>query len=212
MPYSADHKARTKERILQSATNLFCKYGFDKVSISQVMKLAKMTHGAFYTHFESKEALYKAAFQEALHRSRATRLTKGPFSVKHLRELVSGYLNLREMAGNTPPGSEAFLSSDIGNKNVEVKKLYEESYLGILKLLESRLTALARMKKLPGVSSSLSVSEKSRAILASMIGAVAVAKSIDREDEKEAILIAAQKQIYLLLGIEESDFTGSVQS
>ena len=48
MPYSTDHKAKSKERILQSATKLFCRYGFEKVSISQVMKLAKMTHGAFY--------------------------------------------------------------------------------------------------------------------------------------------------------------------
>ena len=56
MPYSPDHKSKSKERILASATELFGRFGFDKVSINQVMKLARMTHGAFYAHFESKEA------------------------------------------------------------------------------------------------------------------------------------------------------------
>ena len=87
MPYTKEHKSRSKDRILKSATELFFRYGFDKVSISQIMKLARMTHGAFYAHFESKEALFNASFLETLRRSRAARLTKAPFSIKHLTSL-----------------------------------------------------------------------------------------------------------------------------
>jgi AcrR family transcriptional regulator len=205
MPYSTDHKAKSKERILQSATKLFCRYGFEKVSISQVMKLAKMTHGAFYSHFESKEALYKAAFQEALRRSKAAHLTKGPFSVQHLKQLVTGYLNIRDLSSSNSPSTEAFLSNDIGNENTEIKKLYEESYLSLLKLFENRLNALARLKKMTLTSDGLSIPDKARAILASMIGAIAIAKSIDKEEEREAVLLAAQKQIYTMLGMDESE-------
>ncbi len=207
MPYSENHKALSKERILQSATNLFCRYGFDKVSITQVMKLARMTHGAFYAHFESKEALYKEAFQEAWMRSKAARLTKGPFSVQHLKDLVTGYLNLRDLSRNGSPGVEAFLSNNIGNDNTEIKKLYEQSYFGLIKLLESRLTALTKLNKMPNTDGGLSIPEKARAIVASMIGAVAVAKSIDQEEEREALLVATQKQICLLLGLDESDLS-----
>ena len=62
MPYAKEHKARSKDLILNSAVELFSRYGFDKVSIGQIMNAAKMTHGAFYANFESKEALYPASF------------------------------------------------------------------------------------------------------------------------------------------------------
>lgn len=201
MPYSKDHKAQSKERILKSATDLFCRYGFDKVSIGQVMKLAKMTPGAFYAHFESKEALYKASFREALRRSKATRLMKGPFSIQHLSELVTGYLNLGNFSKTPAPSPEAFLANNIASDNVEIKKLYEQSYLGLIKLLETRLTALNKLKNSALNLAPGSIPDRARVILASMIGAIAISKSINREDEKQALLAATQKQIFSLLDI-----------
>ena len=62
MPYSKDHKAQSKERILKSATDLFCRYGFDKVSIGQVMKLAKMTPGAFMLTLNQKKRSIRPVF------------------------------------------------------------------------------------------------------------------------------------------------------
>ena len=202
MPYSSQHKVKSKSRILDSATELFCRYGFDRVSISQVMKLAKLTHGAFYTHFESKEALYRETFKEALRSSQASRLIKGPYSIQNLTNLVSGYLNLRDMDMPDSPRPEALLSNDIGSDNVEVKKLYEESYFSLLRLLENRLIALLKTAPLrlkPGQAR-----DKSRTILASMIGAIAVAKSITVEHEREAILRATQNQIFGMLGLDET--------
>lgn len=113
MPYTNDHKIRSKERILQAATELFSRYSFDKVTISDIMKLARMTHGAFYAHFKSKEILYNASFLETLRKSRAARLAKGPFSVEHLTTLVTDYLNIGDMAQNNtpPPGPSLFCST-----------------------------------------------------------------------------------------------------
>ena len=204
MPYSSQHKVKSKSRILDSATELFCRYGFDRVSISQVMKLAKLTHGAFYTHFESKEALYRETFREALKRSQASRLIKGPYSIQNLTNLVSGYLNLRDLDMPDSPRPEALLSNDIGSDNVEVKKLYEESYFALLRLLENRLIALSRLKSAPLRLNPEQARDKSRAILASMIGAIAIAKSITVEQEREAILKAAQNQIFGMLGLDET--------
>lgn len=205
MPYSKDHKAKSKDRILQSATDLFCRYGFDKVSINQVMKLAKMTPGAFYAHFESKEALYKASFIEALQRSKASRLMKGPFSIQHLSELVTGYLNLGNFSKTPSPSPEAFLANDIASDNIEIKKLYEQSYLGLIKLLETRLTALNKLKNSTLSLSPANIPDRARVILASMIGAIAISKSITREDEKQAILTATQAQIFGLLNINSGN-------
>jgi AcrR family transcriptional regulator len=205
MPYTIEHKLRSKDRILKSATELFCRYGFDKVSISQIMKLARMTHGAFYAHFESKEALYNASVFETIKRSRAGRLVKGPFSIKHLTALVTDYLNLRDPENQQQPGPESILFNDIGSDNDEIKKLYEKSYLSLLKLLENRITALSRLNKLPFSADSETIAEKSRAILASLVGAVAIAKSIPHKEEQQNILMTAQKQIFSILGVSEHE-------
>lgn len=205
MPYSKDHKLRSKNRILQSATELFCREGFEKVSIGQIMKLARMTHGAFYAHFESKEALFNASFLESFKRGRMARLAKGPFSIKHLTALVTDYLNLRAVKDLTDPAPEAILFNEIGSDRREVKKLYEQAYERMKKMLEKRITALGRLKKLPYNPDRGTIKEKARAIIASMVGAVAIAKSISDEYEQQQILLAAQKQILAILGISDSE-------
>ncbi len=203
MPYPAEHKARSKDRILNAATELFCRFGFEKVSISQIMKLARMTHGAFYNHFESKEALYSAAFVEPLKGSRAARLVKGPLSLKHLTALVTHYCNLSELGKKGRPGHEMILFNEIGNENVEIKRLFEASYDNLKRMLETRITALSRLNKLPFKADREAISEKARAILASLVGAVAIAKSVTDEEERRRILQAAQKQILVMLGVDE---------
>ena len=204
MPYSETHKQQTKARIVSSATELFCRHGFEKVSISQIMKMARLTHGAFYAHFESKEALFNATFGEIVRRGKAARLVKDAFSIKHLSRLVTNYLNLREQARRDDPGPEAILFNEIGTDNGEIRKLYEQAYLNLKKLLETRITALSRLKRLPFRADADTVSEKSRAILASLIGAVAIARSLPRGSEQREILDAAQKQILAILGINEA--------
>jgi len=203
MPYSKEHKLKSKERILKSASELFCRYGFDKVSINQVMALARMTHGAFYAHFDSKEALYKASLLQLFKKSGAARLAKAPFSIKHLMQLVNNYVNLREMSDKSVPGPETVLFNEIGSERKDIRELYEESYLGLLKILETRIMALGRLKKIR-LSDLGSVSDRARAILAALVGAVAIARSIESEDERRRVLAAAQRQILSILGASQS--------
>jgi len=205
MPYSAEHKAKSKDRILSAAMELFSRFGFEKVSISQIMKLARMTHGAFYNHFESKEALYRAAFLEPLKGSRAARLVKGPLSLKHLTALVTHYCNLSELARKGRPGHEMILFNEIGNENPEVKALFETSYGNLKRMLEVRIIALSRLNKLPFEPDREAISEKARAILASLVGAVAIARSLSDEAERHRILQSAQKQILTMLGVNERE-------
>ena len=205
MPYSKEHKTKSKHRILQSATELFCRFGFEKVSISEIMKLAKLTHGAFYAHFDSKEALYRSSFIDALKDSSAARLIKGPLSLKHLIELASNYLSLQEYKHTRKAGPEAILFNEIGSDNPEIEQLFETSYHKMRKMLETRITALSRLKQLPFPCDKNVIAEKSRSILASLVGAVALARSLSSEKEKALILSAAQSNILVLLGFNESE-------
>ena len=58
MPYPAGHRVEVKRSIINSARRLFNRYGFDNVSISQIMEGADLTHGGFYSYFNSKGDLY----------------------------------------------------------------------------------------------------------------------------------------------------------
>lgn len=203
MPYAKDHKAKTKDRILQASVDLFSRYGFEKVSIGEIMKSAKMTHGAFYSHFKSKEDLYQASFLDTLKNSRAARLVKGPLSINHLTNLVTNYWNLSKLEQHRRPGPETILINEIGNENEGVKRLFEESYDSLKKMIETRIAALIKLKQLSLDANPEAISEKARAILVSLVGAVAIAKNLSREDERRRILESAQKQILDMLGVDE---------
>jgi TetR/AcrR family transcriptional repressor of nem operon len=58
MPYPSGHRAEVRDKIIQSARRLFNRYGFDNVSVTQIMSGAGLTHGGFYSYFDSKSDLY----------------------------------------------------------------------------------------------------------------------------------------------------------
>src|SRR5208282_3640093 len=66
MKVSRDQVAAHRARILAAAGRLFRLRGFDDVTVAEVMKNAGLTHGAFYGHFPSKEALIAEAVGRAL--------------------------------------------------------------------------------------------------------------------------------------------------
>ena len=76
MPYTKEHKQRTREKIVDSARRLFNRHGFTGVSIDEIMADAGLTRGGFYNHFSTKEELYAEVVQQVLScakaRARAT--------------------------------------------------------------------------------------------------------------------------------------------
>jgi TetR/AcrR family transcriptional regulator, transcriptional repressor for nem operon len=58
MPYPAGHRVAVRKNIIESARRLFNRYGFESVSLDQIMAGAGRTHGGFYSYFKSKSDLY----------------------------------------------------------------------------------------------------------------------------------------------------------
>jgi TetR/AcrR family transcriptional repressor of nem operon len=58
MPYPAAHRPAVKKSIIDSARKLFNRHGFESVSIQRIMAGAGLTHGGFYSYFNSKSDLY----------------------------------------------------------------------------------------------------------------------------------------------------------
>ncbi len=57
MPYTKAHKERTHARIVRTAAQAYRREGLHAVSLPRLMGEAGLTHGGFYAHFPSKEAL-----------------------------------------------------------------------------------------------------------------------------------------------------------
>ena len=66
MRMSQEEKTRSHARIVASAARLFRERGLDGASVADVMQDAGMTHGGFYKHFDSKDALVAETYAERI--------------------------------------------------------------------------------------------------------------------------------------------------
>lgn len=206
MPYSKQHKQETHARILQSAEELFCRYGFNNISIHEIMNHARMTHGAFYAHFKSKEALFSQSILDSFRNKWYVKLSTGRFSIRHLTGIVADYLSLKTLNEEIRPSPASILINEINNDRPEIKRLYEEAYERVKRLIKKRITAMSRMNKVPFNTDTAVIEDKSRAILSTLVGAIALARNLSSEQEQASLLRSAQKQIISMLGLEESEF------
>jgi len=61
MSIQPQHREQVRQRIIQSALQLFNRHGFTAASIDDIMAGAGMTRGGFYSYFPSKSELYAEA-------------------------------------------------------------------------------------------------------------------------------------------------------
>src|SRR5690606_11485514 len=69
MRYSREHKAQTHARIVRKASVRLREKGVHGVGVAELMKEAGLTHGGFYAHFASRDALLVEAVAHAMDRS-----------------------------------------------------------------------------------------------------------------------------------------------
>ncbi|WP_046015450.1 TetR/AcrR family transcriptional regulator [Marinomonas sp. S3726] len=201
MPYSADHKLQSRERIRRAAADLFCRQGYDSVSISQVMKHAKMTHGAFYAHFSSKGALYSEAIKSAAEQSLFTR-ESGDLTLAKIVNLIRQYLSLEHVNQEVPPCPLAFLSTDIAHRDKHVKASYEAVFNGMIKTLSKALLEQVLMvgeanneksnnkytndsAEKQGIVAARALAQQ---LMVNLVGTVSIARNITDPDAQKALL------------------------
>jgi len=99
MRKSKAEAAISRDQILIAASRLFREHGPDRVSIADVMKAAGMTHGGFYKHFPSKDALLAAAIREAFSEKLGFLNSQSDLDpTAALDRYVEGYLTLEHVA------------------------------------------------------------------------------------------------------------------
>ncbi len=94
MRYSREHKQETHARIVKKASVRLREKGAHGIGVADLMKEAGLTHGGFYAHFDSREALVIEAFAYAMDRSteRWRKIAGETPPEKRLATIVETYL------------------------------------------------------------------------------------------------------------------------
>jgi TetR/AcrR family transcriptional repressor of nem operon len=94
MRYSKEHKQETHARIVKKASVRLREKGAHGIGVADLMKEAGLTHGGFYAHFDSREALVIEAFAYAMDRSteRWRKIAEETPPGKRLASIVETYL------------------------------------------------------------------------------------------------------------------------
>ncbi|MBR1122254.1 TetR/AcrR family transcriptional regulator [Bradyrhizobium lablabi] len=94
MRYSKEHKQETHERIVKKASVRLREKGAHGIGVADLMKEAGLTHGGFYAHFDSREALVIEAFNYAMGRAteRWRKLAEQIPPEKRFATIVDSYL------------------------------------------------------------------------------------------------------------------------
>ncbi|WP_374634108.1 TetR/AcrR family transcriptional regulator [Paracoccus sp. (in: a-proteobacteria)] len=99
---SNEEAQRTRQRIVETASDLFRSKGADHVSLADLTAALGLTTGAFYRHFASKEALLAETYQLAFDRA-GQRWQDQTTRDKHDQESLRGSL-LRYYLRPNPQG------------------------------------------------------------------------------------------------------------
>lgn len=183
MGYSVADTAEKHERILEESIRLFRERGFSGVSVNEVMKAAGLTHGAFYNHFASKEALMAETISQALQKA-ASELDELPATQSGKARYLDKYLSESHRDTCETGCTFAALSSEV--RQVEqVRRPFTEQLKNTVQKFAERFPW----------SSKRSARGDAIHMLAASMGALILARAVDDKKFSKEILTETRKRL-----------------
>ncbi len=181
MPYSKEHKQQVRTRIVEAARRLFNRHGFDNVSIDQLMAEAGLTRGGFYSHFDSKEAVFAAATASFLNgRGAIWREDAGvnptAGQVEMAKRMVASYLSREHLDQVEDQCPLIAYATDVARAGPQVQESYRELLEGMVSLFEYNLEGDLQDR-----------ARRARALAAMCVGGMVIARALPDTDTAEEI-------------------------
>jgi TetR/AcrR family transcriptional regulator, transcriptional repressor for nem operon len=171
MPYPAEHRHLTKQKIVQSARRLFNRHGFEAVSIDDVMADAGLTRGSFYSYFESKGDLYSEAVTYVLNEKRllsSDGVSIDPRAVDSAAEFIRDYLSLDHLEDIDGSCPLIAFPTEFLRKEIRVRQAFETVLRVMIDVFEQALERNGQGAR-----------SRARAIAALCVGGMVIARSIE---------------------------------
>ena len=184
MEGSLTRKQRTRERILASAGRVFRRKGYAGSGVDELMREAGLTHGGFYAHFASKEALFAETVARALGQTvELMEKEAGDLEgVAWLRGAVRRYLSRAHLEAVEEGCPMPTLVSELGRAGDAPREAFEERMLTLL--------AEVAEKAPPGLG--LDPADRTLATVALCVGGVSLARAVKDPVLADRILAACR--------------------
>ena len=185
-------KEETRERILRAAARAIRKHGYEGVGVADVMKEVGLTHGGFYAHFKSRDALLAAAAEQegvefSEHLSRAIAAAKPG---QELMALVDAYLSDGHVAAPEQGCAIAAAGSEVPRQHADVRRVASRRIKDIIVLIERQFPEWGKR----------AAHDKAMAIAATLVGSVVLARAVDDAQLSRSIRKAARELVRAAAG------------
>lgn len=146
MRYLPDHKEKTRSHIVEEASRAIREGGAHSVSLASVMKRAGLTHGGFYAHFSSRDAMLAAAIQRTFDdaRDRWVHETLDRSPKEGLIRYVDWYLSKAHRDNRTTGCAIAILGGELCQLSPECQRAFADGSRRIVTLIAKHIALLPR--------------------------------------------------------------------
>ncbi len=185
MRYSKEHKQETHARIVRKASVRLREKGAHGIGVADLMKEAGLTHGGFYAHFDSREALVIEAFAYAMDRSmehwRKTAAETPP--EKRLATIVDSYLTATHRDDPGRGCAVPTLGAEIARESPKTRKAFAAKLEQMIDMIADQLPDLPRK----------AARKQASATLATMMGTLVLSRIAGNGEFSEEILAAGRE-------------------
>jgi len=146
MRYSREHKQETHDRIVKKASVRLREKGAHGIGVADLMKEAGLTHGGFYAHFDSREALVIEAFAYAMDRSMETwrKITGEVSPEKRLALIADSYLSALHRDNPGHGCSIPSLGAEIARESPKTRKAFAGKLDEMIEMMADQVPELPR--------------------------------------------------------------------
>jgi TetR/AcrR family transcriptional regulator, transcriptional repressor for nem operon len=146
MRYSREHKQETRDRIVRKASVRLREKGAHGIGIADLMKEAGLTHGGFYAHFDSREALVIEAFAFAMDRSMEhwRKMTGEVAPEKRLALIAESYLSALHRDDPGHGCSIPALGAEIARESPKTRKAFAAKLDQMIDMMADQVTGVPR--------------------------------------------------------------------
>jgi TetR/AcrR family transcriptional regulator, transcriptional repressor for nem operon len=176
-------KEATHERIVEAAARAIRRSGYGGTGVADIMKDAGLTHGGFYAHFDSREAMLAEAADRAGADGMATlaRVAAAAPPKQALKALLRAYLSKEHVEGAETGCAIAALGSEVPRQSAKVRRAATRRIKETIDLVSRQSPDWGQ----PGAHQHALVT------VATMVGALVLARAVDDPKLSDALREAA---------------------
>jgi TetR/AcrR family transcriptional repressor of nem operon len=185
MRYSKEHKAETHERIVKQASVRLRERGAHGIGVADLMKEVGLTHGGFYAHFDSREALVIEAFGYAMDRAneRWRKIAEETPPEKRLASIVESYLTTTHRDDPGRGCAVPSLGAEIARESPKTRKAFAAKLGRMIEMMADQILDVPTK----------SARKQAMATLATMMGTIVMARIAGNGELSDEILAAGRE-------------------